>query len=137
MFIRLTTGLIINEPWIFDSSKHCVGFERVVSLVAQCCPVDQYVVHGRRDVHAEVVVVAEDIFVRVLLLVDRLVFVIDSLQSLRCRVSPNPVSSEVISSTFPSSNKAFFKKMGHPRPLFRLFSVFFKQTSILFYNKLM
>ena len=22
----------------------------------------------------------------------------------------------------------FFKKMGHPRPLFRLFSVFFKQT---------
>ena len=27
--------------------------------------------------------------------------------------------------------------MGHPRPLFRLFSVFFKQTSIQFYNKLM
>ena len=25
--------------------------------------------------------------------------------------------------------------MGHPRPLFRLFSVFFKQTSIQFYNK--
>ena len=28
-------------------------------------------------------------------------------------------------------------KIGHPRPLFRLFSVFFKQTSIQFYNKLM
>ena len=27
--------------------------------------------------------------------------------------------------------------MGHPRPLFRLFSVFFKQTLIQFYNKLM
>ena len=31
----------------------------------------------------------------------------------------------------------YFLKMGHPRPLFRLFSVFFKQTSIQFYNKLM
>ena len=27
--------------------------------------------------------------------------------------------------------------MGHPRPLFRLFSAFFSQTSIEFYNKLM
>ena len=27
--------------------------------------------------------------------------------------------------------------MGHPRPLFSLFSVFFKQTLIQFYNKLM
>ena len=32
---------------------------------------------------------------------------------------------------------AFLKKMGQTQPLFRLFSVFFKQTSIQFYNKLM
>ena len=31
----------------------------------------------------------------------------------------------------------FVSKMDHPRPLFRLFSVFFKQTSIQVYNKLM
>ena len=30
-----------------------------------------------------------------------------------------------------------FFLMGHPRPLFRLFLVFFKQVSIQFYNKLM
>ena len=29
----------------------------------------------------------------------------------------------------------FLKKWGHPRPLFRLFLVFFKQTSIQFYSK--
>ena len=31
----------------------------------------------------------------------------------------------------------FLKKNGPTRPLFRLFSVFFKQTSVQFYNKLM
>ena len=32
---------------------------------------------------------------------------------------------------------SFVKKLGHPRPLFRLFLAFFSQTSIEFYNKLM
>ena len=31
--------------------------------------------------------------------------------------------------------KCFFKKMGRLRPLFRLFSVIFKQTSIQFFKK--
>ena len=31
----------------------------------------------------------------------------------------------------------FFTKMGHPQPLFHLFLVFFKQTTIQFYLKLM
>ena len=30
----------------------------------------------------------------------------------------------------------FFKKMGQPRPLFRLFSVFFKQTSLQFLQQI-
>ena len=35
-----------------------------------------------------------------------------------------------------SANVVFFQKMGHPRSLLCLFSVFFKQTSFNFYNKL-
>ena len=35
-----------------------------------------------------------------------------------------------------NTNICFFKKMGHPRPLFRLFSVF-SNKHYLFYNKLM
>ena len=40
-------------------------------------------------------------------------------------------------STFRLKRLSLFFKMRHPRPLFRLFSVFFKQTSKQFYNKLM
>ena len=36
-----------------------------------------------------------------------------------------------------TKDKQLFLKNGPTRPLFRLFSVFFKQTSIQFYNKLM
>ena len=47
----------------------------------------------------------------------------------------------LILTTHPSLNErdvfSLFLKNGPTRPLFRLLSVFFKQTSIQFYNKLM
>ena len=49
----------------------------------------------------------------------------------QCWIFYTPLGASDIDALF------FFKKMGHPWPLIRLFSVFFKQTSIQFYYKLM